>query len=70
MRTLEQMKANAQRHLDGMTNHRDQMANDVIWLANTVRRLENLIKELPATPPAGGFSSAFDEIFRKGGLKP
>lgn len=49
MRTNEQMKDNAQRHLDGMTANRDQMAKDVIFLADTVKRLEEVIKTAAET---------------------
>lgn len=72
MRTLEQMKDNAQRQLDGMTVNRDLMAKDVLWLADTVKRLETLVKNQnqAATPPTSGpLGSAFDEIFRKRGAK-
>lgn len=67
MRTLEQMKDNAQRQLDGMTVNRDLMAKDVLWLADTVKRLEAIVKEQnqATTPPASGpLGSAFNEIFR------
>lgn len=63
MRTLEQMKDNAQRQLDGMTVNRDLMAKDVLWLADTVKRLEELVKAQPASPSKSRFGSAFDEIF-------
>ena len=72
MRTLEQMKATAQRQLDGMSVNRDLMAKDVLWLADTVKRLETLVKNQnqAATPPTSGqLGSAFDEIFRKRGAK-
>lgn len=68
MRTLEQMKDNAQRQLDGMTVNRDQMAKDVLWLADTVKRLEELIKTQAASSPSKSrFGSAFDEIFANRG---
>lgn len=72
MRTLEQMKDNAQRQLDGMSVNRDLMAKDVLWLADTVKRLEAMVKEQQqaATPPTSGpLGSAFDEIFTKRGAK-
>lgn len=64
MRTLEQMKDNAQRQLDGMTANRDQMAKDVVFLTETVRRLENLVKDAAADKQArdaafGGFARMF-----------
>ncbi|MDR6768635.1 hypothetical protein J2W88_003939 [Acidovorax delafieldii] len=59
MRTLEQMKETAQRHLDGMTTNRDQMAKDVLWLADTVRRLENMVKESAASQGASR-----DQLYR------
>jgi hypothetical protein len=64
MRTIEQMKDNAQRQLDGMTTNRDQMAKDVLFLADTVKRLESLVKDAAADKQAreaafGGFAKMF-----------
>ena len=67
MKTTEEMKARAQRHLDGMKVNRDEMAKDVLHLCSVVTALQEALKasqreKVVIRPPAGG---KVDEGFRE-----
>lgn len=74
MRTIEQMKANAQNQLDGMTCNREHLAKDVLALAGAVQRYQAYVSEQNAKLAAVGqptrHEDAWDEFMRKarGGL--
>lgn len=66
MRTLEEMEANAQRQLDGMTANRDQLAMDLLQLTRAVRAAQGRAKTrdgLRTGPAPGGYSEAFSDLF-------
>lgn len=78
MRTHEDMKAMAQRQLDGMTVNRDLLAKDVLTLLERCERLQNIVNGLgkrieqlevvanQRAPGAqtGSFAEAFDDLFK------
>lgn len=75
MRTNEDMRAMAQRQLDGMTVNRDLLAKDVIALLDRNERLQQIVtglgKRIEALDPKStqqaqsgqSFTTTFDEIF-------
>lgn len=73
MRTLEQMKANAQRQLDGMTCNRDMMAKDVAFLTDVVARYQQVVADLNKRLESAGAPNpqmaAWDEFLKRNGIR-
>lgn len=64
-RTSQQMRERAQRQLDGMTVNREEMARDVIFLCDALDAAKVHIKNLSTKVAGEGFTSAFDDIFKR-----
>lgn len=68
MRTIEQMKSNAQNQLDGMTCNREHLAKDVLALADVVQRYQahvaGLNEKLAAVGQPTSHEDAWESFMR------
>lgn len=75
MNTLEDMAAQAQRHLDGSRVNTDRMAKNVLALVDMVRALQQQLHEDHQPADAGAAPKqyrsareAIDDVFRAAGI--